>query len=145
LVEHGKQQTSAISYGTPGAYSSQHIAMAQLGDLAKADWTHIPFKGDADAITALLGNHVQAIVSASTVLPYVTSGRMRVLAALGDKRTADLPEVPTLKEEGYEVVHTSPVGFAGPKGMDPAVVEKLDAAITSIAADPEFNAAVARM
>lgn len=123
LVEYSKRQAGPVSYGTPGAYSSQHIAMAQLGEAAKVDWTHIPFKGDADAITALLGKHVQAIVSASTVLPYVANGQMRVLASLGDKRTADLPDVPTLKEQGYALVHTSPVGFAGPKGMDPAVVK----------------------
>jgi tripartite-type tricarboxylate transporter receptor subunit TctC len=145
LVDYGRKKTGPVSYGTPGAYSSQHIAMAQLGDLAKVDWTHIPFKGDADAITALLGNHVQAIVSASTVLPYVANGQMRVLASLGDKRTADLPNVPTLKEQGYAVVHTSPVGFAGPKGMDPAVVKKLDAAISATHADPEFQAAVKKM
>lgn len=145
LVDYSKKKAGPVSYGTPGAYSSQHIAMAQLGDLAKVDWTHIPFKGDADAITALLGNHVQAIVSASTVLPYVAGGQMRVLAALGDKRTADLPNVPTLKEQGYAVVHTSPVGFAGPKGMDPAVVKKLDAAIAATNADPEFNAAIKKI
>lgn len=145
LVDYSKKKSGPVSYGTPGAYSSQHIAMAQLGDLAKVDWTHIPYKGDADAITALLGNHVQAIVSASTVLPYVASGQMRVLASLGDKRTADLSEVPTLKEQGYDVVHTSPVGFAGPKGMDPVAVKKLDAAITATHADPDFHAAVKKM
>lgn len=145
LVAHSRKKAGPVSYGTPGAYSSQHIAMAQLSDAAKVDWVHIPFKGDADAITALLGNHVQAIVSASTVLPYVADGRMRVLAALGEQRTADLPQVPTLKEQGYPIVHTSPVGFAGPKGMDPAVVKKLDAAIAATYQDAEFRAAVGKM
>lgn len=145
LVDYAKRKAGPVSYGTPGAYSSQHIAMYQLGELAKVDWTHIPFKGDADAITALLGQHVQAIVSASTVLPYVASGKMRVLASLGDKRTADLPDVPTLKEQGYAVVHTSPVGFAGPKGMDPAVVKTLDAAITATHQDPNFQTAIKKM
>ncbi len=145
LVDYSKRQAGPVSYATPGAYSSQHIAMAQLGEKAAVDWTHIPYKGDADAITALLGNHVQAIVSASTVLPYVASGQMRVLASLGDQRTADLPEVATLKEQGYPVVHTSPVGFAGPKGMDPAVVKKLEATIAATYQDPEFQAALKKM
>jgi tripartite-type tricarboxylate transporter receptor subunit TctC len=145
LVEYSRKKAGPVSYGTPGAYSSQHIAMAQLADLNKVDWTHIPFKGDADAITALLGNHVQAIVSASTVLPYVADGRMRVLAALGDERTVDLPNVPTLKEQGYPVVHTSPVGFAGPKGMDPAVVKKLDETIAAVHRDADFQAALKKM
>ncbi|WP_036594229.1 Bug family tripartite tricarboxylate transporter substrate binding protein [Ottowia thiooxydans] len=145
LIEYARRKTGPVSYGTPGAYSSQHIAMAQLGELARADWTHIPYKGDADSIAALLGNHVQAIVSASTVLPYVAAGQMRVLAALGDQRTADLPDVRTLKEQGYAVVHTSPVGFAGPKGMDKAVVKRFDDAITATHADPEFQAAIKKM
>lgn len=145
LVAYSRKQGSPVSYGTPGAYSSQHIAMAQLADLNKVDWTHIPYKGDADAITALLGNHVQAIVSASTVLPYVASGRMRVLAALGEQRSDDLPEVATLKEQGYAVVHTSPVGFAGPKGMDPAVARKLADAMAATHAEPEVAAAIKKM
>lgn len=140
LVKYAKDKKGPINYGTPGAYSSQHIAMAQLGDKAHVDWTHIPYKGDADAIAALLGNHIQAIVSASTVLPYVQAGKMRILAALGDKRTADAPDVPTLLELGYPIVHTSPVGFAGPKGMDPAVVKKLESVMAATYQDPEFQA-----
>lgn len=145
LVDYTRKKTGPVSYGTPGAYSSQHIAMEQLGEKAGADWTHIPYKGDADAMAALLGNHIQAIVSASSVLPYVTTGKMRVLAALGDKRTDELPSVPTLKELGYPVVHTSPVGFAGPKGMDPAVVKKLEDAFADTYKDPEFQAAMKKL
>ncbi|WBY01510.1 tripartite tricarboxylate transporter substrate binding protein [Ramlibacter tataouinensis] len=142
LIDYAKKKQGPVSYGTPGAYSSQHLGMAQLGTHVGADWVHIPFKGDADAMTALLGNHVQAVVSASSILPYVETGRMRVLAALGDKRSDELPNVPTLKELGYPVVHTSPIGIAGPKGMDPAVVKKLDATFRDVLNDPEFQAAL---
>lgn len=145
LVDYSKRRQGPVSYGTPGAYSSQHIAMAQLGDAAAVEWTHIPFKGDADAIAALLGNHVQAIVSASTVLPYVAAGQMRVLAGLGDSRTAELPDVPTLKEQGYPIVHTSPVGFVGPRNMDPAVVKKLEATMAAVYQDPDFQAGLRKM
>jgi tripartite-type tricarboxylate transporter receptor subunit TctC len=145
LVDYTRKKTGPVSYGTPGAYSSQHIAMEQLGEKAGADWTHIPYKGDADAMAALLGNHIQAIVSASSVLPYVATGKMRVLAALGDKRTEELPNVPTLKELGYPVVHTSPVGFAGPKDMDPAAVKKLEDAFADTYKDPEFQAAMKKL
>ncbi|HYP85921.1 tripartite tricarboxylate transporter substrate binding protein [Variovorax sp.] len=145
LVKYAKDKKGPVSYGTPGAYSSQHIAMAQLGDKAQADWTHIPYKGDADAISALLGNHIQVIVSASTVLPYVQAGQLRVLASLGDKRTDEMPDVPTLSELGYPVVHTSPVGFAGPKGMDPAVVKKLESVISDTYKDPEFQSTMKKL
>lgn len=145
LINYSRRKQGPVAYGTPGAYSSQHIAMAQLGEAARVDWTHIPCKGDADSIASLLGNHVQAIVSASTVLPYVANGQMRVLAALGSTRTRDLPEVPTLKELGYPIVHSSPVGFAGPKGMDPAVIKKLDAVISEVHRDPTFDAAIRKI
>jgi len=145
LVKYTKDKTGPVSYGTPGAYSSQHIAMAQLGDKAQVDWTHIPYKGDADAITALLGNHIQVIVSASTVLPYVQAGQLRVLASLGDKRTEEMPDVPTLTELGYPVVHTSPVGFAGPKGMDPTVAKKLESVISATYQDPEFQSTMKKL
>ncbi|MDW5442450.1 tripartite tricarboxylate transporter substrate binding protein [Polaromonas sp. SM01] len=145
LVDYTKKKTGPVSYGTPGAYSSQHIGMAQLGEKAGVDWTHIPFKGDADAMAGLLGNHIQAVVSASSVLPYVTAGKMRVLAALGDKRSPDLPNVPTLKEQGYPIVHTSPFGFAGPKGMDPAVVKKLEDAFRDVYNDPQFQVALQKL
>ena len=145
LIDYAKKKQGPVSYGTPGAYSSQHIGMAQLGEKAGADWVHVPFKGDADAISALLGNHIQAIVSSSSVLPYVSTGRMRVLASLGDRRSADLPDVPTLKELGYPVVHTSPFGFAGPKGMDPAVVKKLGTVFREVYDDPQFQATLKKL
>lgn len=145
MVAQGKRPDSKISYGSPGAYSSQHIGMEQLGAKAGARWLHVPYKGDADTISALLGGHVQVIVSSSTVLPYVQSGRIRVLASLGEARSKDLPEVPTLKELGYPIVHTSPVGIAGPRGMDPAVVAKLDQVFKAVYDDPRFQSTLARL
>ncbi len=140
LVDYAKAKPDALSYGTPGAYSSQHIAMVQLGEAAGAKWTHVPYKGDSDALSAMLGGHIQVLVGASTILPYVASGKVRILASLGDRRSPDLPDVPTLKESGYPVVHTSPFGIAGPKGMDPAVIARLDGAFRDTLKDEAFLA-----
>ena len=145
LVAYAKRSNGGVSYGTPGANSSQHSGMAQLGVKTKADWTHVPFKGDADAISALLGNHIQAVVSSSSILPYVSSGKIRVLASLGDARSPDLPNVPTLKELGFPIVHTSPMGIAGPKGMDPVVVKKLETAFREAYNDPEYQAGLKKL
>lgn len=139
LVSYAKTNKNAISYGTPGAYSSQHIAMVQLGDAANAQWTHIPFKGESDALSALMGGHIQTLVGASGILPYIKNGSARALATLGDKRSASLPDVPTLKEAGYDVVHTSAFGIAGPKGMPADVVATIDAAIGDSLKDQAFT------
>ncbi len=138
MVADARKKPDTISYGTPGAYSSQHIAMVQLGDAANTTWTHIPFKGDTDALIGVRGGHVQLMVGASTILPQVQSGDVRALATLGEQRSASLPDVPTLKELGYDVVHTSPFGIAGPKGMPPEVVARLDKAIGETLQDEAF-------
>lgn len=145
LAAYTKANPSKVSYGTPGANSSQHIGMTQLGAKVGAPWVHVPFKGDADAISSLMGEHIQAVVGSSSVLPFVASGQLRVLASFGDTRSPDLPEVPTLKELGYPIVHTSPVGIAGPKGMDPAVVKKLDTAFRESYNDPAFQAGLKKI
>lgn len=139
LVRYAKENKNKISYGTPGAYSSQHLAMVQLGQEANVQWTHIPFKGDADALSNLLGKNIDAVVGATTVLPHVKAGKIRVLATLGDKPNADFPGVPSLKEAGYPVVHTSPIGIIGPAGMDEAVVAKLDASIREAIENPDMQ------
>lgn len=140
LIEYARAHPDTIAYGTPGAYSSQHIAMVQLGEEAGVRWTHIPYKGDSDALTAMLGGHIQVLVGASTILPYVQDGKARVLAALGAERSASLPDRPTLQEEGYGVVHTSPFGIAGPRGMPEDVVATLDNAVGEAMKDPGFQA-----
>ncbi len=139
LVKHAKDNPDIVSYGTPGAYSSQHIAMVQLGEAAGVQWTHIPFKGESDALAAVMGNHVQTLVGASGVLPQIQSGHARALATLGQERSASLPDVPTLKELGYDVVHTSAFGIVGPKGMPEDVVNKIDAAIADTMKDEAFR------
>lgn len=145
FIQYAKSKPDAISYGTPGAYSSQHIAMVQLGEAAGTQWTHIPFKGEADAMTALLGGHVQVVVGASGALPHVKSGDMRSLAVLGENRSMALPDVPTLKESGYNVVHTSAFGIAGPKNMPDDVVKKIDEAIGAAMDDKDFTARLVQL
>ena len=139
LASYAKSHADSISYGTPGAYSSQHIAMVQLSEALQVQWTHIPFKGESDALAALMGGHIQTLVGASGILPYIQNGDVRALATLGEKRSASLPDVPTLKEAGYDVVHTSAFGIAGPKGMPADVVAKIDGAIGDTMKDPAFQ------
>ena len=95
-------------------------------------------KGSGEAIPALLGGHVTASAESPVWAPLVDSGELRLLVTWGDKRTKNWPNVPTLKELGYDVVSNSPWGLAGPKGMDPKVVKILHDVFKKGMEDPAF-------
>ena len=124
-IAAARKSPGAVDYGSTGAGTSPHLLMEELAENAKVQLNHVPFKGNADLQQALLGGHVSAQSDATGWDKYVDGGQMRLLLTFGEKRTQRWPEVPTAKELGYGVVSTSPYGLAGPKGMDPAVVQKL--------------------
>jgi tripartite-type tricarboxylate transporter receptor subunit TctC len=125
VVAYAKANPGKLSYGTPGANTSLHVTMEEIGYRYGLQWTHVPFKGNADNMAALLGGHIQVSADATGWGPHVDAGKMRLLATWGPQRTKRWPTAPTLKELGYDIVSTSPYGIAGPKGMDPAVVKAL--------------------
>lgn len=138
LMADAKANKRGISYGTTGIYGSQHLTISELARITQSNWTHVPYKGDAEAITALLGGSSDVAVLSNTLLPYVQSGQLRVLATLSEKRAADFPDAPTLKEVGYPVWSNSPFGIVGPAGMKPEVVKRLDDAFRTALKDPKF-------
>ena len=125
LVAFAKANPGKLTYGTPGASTSLHVTMEEIAHRYGIQWTHVPFKGNADNMQALLGGHIDASADATGWGPHVDAGKMRLLVTWGEKRTKRWPSVPTLKELGYDIVSTSPYGIAGPKGMDPAVAKVL--------------------
>ena len=135
-IAAARKSPGAVDYGSTGAGTSPHLLMEELAENAKVQLNHVPFKGNADLQQALLGGHVSAQSDATGWDKYVDGGQMRLLLTFGEKRTQRWPEVPTAKELGYGVVSTSPYGLAGPKGMDPAVVQKLHDAFKKAMDDP---------
>jgi len=142
FVEYAKQHPQEMTVGTPGRFTGNQMVMVELNNATGAKLTHIPFKGDAEAITALMGGHVKAVVSTNTILPYFKSGTVRVLAVASKERLAAFDSVPTFSEAGYPVVIPSPLGLAGPKGLPTEIVEKLDAAVKAATQDPVFLRAI---
>ncbi|MGV3654559.1 MAG: tripartite tricarboxylate transporter substrate binding protein [Noviherbaspirillum sp.] len=133
---------SGLFYGTAGKYNSPHLAALRLANASGANWTNAPFKGDADAIMGLLAGDVQFVASSNSVLPFIHSGKVRALGVFGAKRSpGELANVPTLTEQGYPVVDACPFGIMGPKGLDPAIVKKLDAALKEAINAPGTHAA----
>ena len=135
-IAAARKSPGAVDYGSTGAGTSPHLLMEELAENAKVKLNHVPFKGNADLQQALLGGHVSAQSDATGWDKYVDGGQMRLLLTFGEKRTQRWPEVPTAKELGYGVVSTSPYGLAGPKGMDPAVVQKLNSSLVKALARP---------
>lgn len=138
-IEAARKQPGQINYGSTGTGSSPHLLMEELAGNAKVQLVHVPFKGNADLQSALLGGHVMAQSDASGWDKYVDGGQMRLLVTFGEQRTQRWPEVPTAQELGYGVVSTSPYGLAGPKGMDPAVVKTLHDAFKKAMDDPRHT------
>jgi tripartite-type tricarboxylate transporter receptor subunit TctC len=138
LVAYAKANPGKLSYGTPGANTILHVTMEQFADANGIKWVHVPYKGDAENMQALLGGHIDASATASAWVPHVESGKMRVLVTWGANRAKRSPDTPTLKELGYGIVANSPYGIGGPKGMDPAIVRTLHDAFRKALEDPGY-------
>ena len=136
-IEAAGKSPGKIDYGSTGIGSSPHLLMEEVAINAKVQLNHVPFKGNADLQSALLGGHVMAQSDATGWDKFVESGQMRLLVTFSEKRTKRWPNVPTAKELGYGVVSQSPYGIVGPKGMDPAVVKVVHDAFKKAMEDPK--------
>ncbi|MEA2947332.1 MAG: hypothetical protein QOI40_2662 [Alphaproteobacteria bacterium] len=140
-----KANPGKINYGTPGTGTSLHITMEQIAKQQGIKWTHVPFKGNADAMNALLGGHIHALADSSGWAQLVNAGRFRLLVTWGAARTRNWPDVPTLRDIGIEMVSNSPFGIAGPKGMDPNIIKALHDAFKKGLEEPSYAEAMARL
>ena len=136
LVAWAKANPDKFTYGSPGTGTSPHLAVEEFAQKAGIKLNHIPFKGSAQNIQAIMGGHVMGTSDATSWGPMVDSGKLRLLAVYGSKRVKRWPDVPTLNELGYETVADSPYGVCGPKGMDPAVVKIIHDAFKKTLDDP---------
>lgn len=140
LVAWARARPGEFTYGSTGTGTSPHLAVEEFAQRAGIRLNHIPFKGNAENMQAVLGGHVMSASDATGWGPHVESGRLRLLATYGSRRTKRWPQVPTLDELGYKTVSDSPFGVCGPKGMDPAVVRVLHDAFKKTLEDPSVLA-----
>ena len=137
FVEAARNQPGKIDYGSTGTGTSPHLLMDEVSQAAKIELNHVPFKGNADLMQALLGGHLMSASDATGWDKFVDSGQMRLLVTFGEKRIKRWPDVPTAKELGYNVVANSPYGLVGPKGMDPVTVKTLHDAFKKAMDEPK--------
>jgi tripartite-type tricarboxylate transporter receptor subunit TctC len=136
LISYAKENPEKFTYGTPGTTTTPHLIVELFSRKAGVKMTHIPFKGVAEGMQALIGGHVMGHSDSTGWGPFVDQGRARLLATYGSKRTKRWPDVPTLQELGYQTMSDSPFGIGAPKGMDPALTKRLQDVFKKTLEDP---------
>ncbi|MBI4292181.1 MAG: tripartite tricarboxylate transporter substrate binding protein [Betaproteobacteria bacterium] len=139
LVAYAKANPGKIGYVTAGTGTSQHVAGQLLGTMAKIDILHVPYKGGGPALNDLIGGQVQAgILVMGTVRPHIQSGKLRAIAVVESARARAMPNLPTVGEEipGY-AMPTLWSGVVGPRGLPPAIVNRLNAEIRKAIVMPQ--------
>ncbi len=138
LIQYAKQNPKNLTYGSPGVGTPPHLAMKELSMVAVIQLTHMPYKGIAENNAALLGGHIDVGSDSSGWAPLVDAGKFRLLAIYSEQRCQRYPQVPTIKEIGYNVVARSHLGLIGNKGMPQPVIAKIHEAFKKSMDDSEY-------
>ncbi len=141
VIVAAKAKPGEITYGTYGAGSKAHIDSEAFAQQAGVKLLHVPYKGVADVVPALMGGQIQiAITGVPPVLQMVNGGQLRAFALAASKRSALLPNVPTFSEAGLKDFHASAwFGLVAPTGTPRAVVDKVAADVSRIIQRSEFK------
>ena len=145
FVDHLKAHPDTLVFSSGGLYGASHLPLAYLEQATgPLKLRHLPTSGGGPAIVAILGNNAQVTTqSVSATLPHIKGGKLRPLAIFSAKRSSHLPDVPTLKELGYDVEYYLWVGIFAPKGIAPAIETTLRSAINKSVQSEPFKAALA--
>ena len=141
FIALAKARPGEVLYGSAGMGAYQHLAMSVFANMNGLKMDHVPFKGGAPAVVALMGGEIHAIITPiAEVYPYLKSGRLRPIAVSSDKRTTQFPDIPAIAEtvKGYEF--TSWFGTFVPAGTPRPIIDRLNAEIKKALADPDVNA-----
>ena len=125
MVAYARANPGKVNYGHTGTGTTPHLAIEEFAGKAGVELQDVPFKGSAEILQAILGGHIPLMSGTTEFVPHVKAGKLRFLATLGRERNKAFPEVPTVKESGWDTITESPFGIGGPKNMDPAVVRIL--------------------
>jgi tripartite-type tricarboxylate transporter receptor subunit TctC len=147
LLNDARKRSGEITYASSGIYGASHVPMEMLLHAAGGlKMRHLPTKGGAPATTAVLGKHAALWASPPALaIPHIKAGKMRPLATWGATRLASFPDVPTLKELGYDVEYYLWAGLFAPRGVPAAVVKTLRDATRQAVADSEFRSAMEKV
>ena len=140
MIATARSKPGSINWASFGVASNPHIYLEWIKHKGKVDITHIPYKGSAQTIPALMTNEAQvSYVALGFVLPQIRAGKLKALAVTTAKRMPQLPDVPTLAELGLDPGFGNWVGIFVPAGTPRPVVTRLNTALASVVKDPEFS------
>jgi tripartite-type tricarboxylate transporter receptor subunit TctC len=140
FVDDAKKRPGAINYGSSGNYGTMHVPMEILAQNAGIKLTHIPFTGAGPAVVALLGGQIDAVSSGpATVLQQVKAGKLRVLAHWGSEVLPSMPEVPSLRNAGFNAEYAQWSGLFIPAGTPEPIAQRLRAAAKAAAQDAKVK------
>lgn len=140
FFDYAGKHPNTVRVGTPGATLSQHITIAQLAEERKVKLNLVPFNGGAESVTALLGDNVDAVFNVLTELtPHVKSGKFRLLGVTSGVRSSFVPEIPTFREQGLDVVRGVWYSLLAPEGTPADTVKQLEAVVRATLAEPEVK------
>ena len=143
-VKEANSKAGGIAYGTSGVGSAGHLAGELFRLTAKVNLTHVPYKGGGPAMSDLLGGQIPSVfASATTATPQVKAGKLRALGTTGTKRTASLPDIPTIAEQGYPGYQaTNWYAYVAPAKTPKDIVARLNREIVRTLGDPETHAQI---
>lgn len=144
FVAWAKANPGRLSFGSTGTLTSPHLTMELIAQKLGMELLHVPFKGSADLMLAIMGGQIMAAADSTGFAPLVESGKLRVLNTWGDQRLAKFPDAPTLKELGLDMVQNSPFGIGAPRGTPDDVLKKLHDAFKTTLEQESYKAALAR-
>lgn len=140
LVAYAKANPGKLSYGSYGVKGQGHLNMEKIKQIAGIDLVHVPFRGEAPTLQALLRNDVQVGALILSPKQYVDEGKLKILAAMGTARNPDFPDVPTLIEQGFPVSSKTWMGVAGPPGMSDEMVAAWNKVLVAAVQKPDVIA-----
>jgi tripartite-type tricarboxylate transporter receptor subunit TctC len=146
LVALAKKDPGKLNFGSGGVGSSQHLFGVMFNKAANVDVVHVPYKGTSPAEAALVAGHVDFMLNPPTALAFVSAGKLKVLGVASPKRSAVMPDLPTLDEQGIKGVHTATFyGIMAPAKTPKEIVERLNKEIVAILATDEMKARLAKL
>jgi len=138
VVDYARKNPKKLTYGTTGTNSITNITMERVAKQENVQFTHIPFKGTPETQAALLGGHIMVACGDFGAGSLVTSGDVRFLMILREEKSAEYPNIPILKDLGYNIPYAMMTSVIAPRAVPDAIVRKLDDAIVKAMKEPSF-------